>query len=630
MDLKSMKRKDTQSPRAIAGWIILGNLLVAAVLIAATLSNLAAGRADDIERAHRAADNLAHGLSIELASELRLVDNALTTVALRYLQVDGQPDRERQMDRSLQEQRLLLPFARALRIADAQGEVTHGLPPELSHYSVLQRPYFAQARQAGGTQVSEPLYSDVFNDWCIVVARRLDGVDGSFRGVVYAVLSQDHFHRLFAKLSVGEQGAISLRSGSMRLAARYSAVDPASAAGLGGQEISARLRQRLQADPQQGWYMTETALDGVERIVAYRRLPGYDYVVLAGFGTQSYLAGPWAEDALRYWGFTGLVLVLIAIGSVFLYWQHRRQYRIASYAARLAREQNLMLDNDLVGMMRVRDRQICWANPAVVRILGYSEEALRGAPTRLAYKDDDSYQRVGALAYAALQAEGRFRTQVQLRTADQREVWMDLSGAALSESESIWMMVDIDKLKRSEELAQHLALHDPLTGLANRRLFEEHLQLGLAHAQRTGHGMALCYMDLDGFKPVNDRHGHEAGDEVLREIGLRLRRELRSNDSVARLGGDEFAWLLTGVDDADKVLPLLQRCEAAIRRPILLSSGASVSVGCSMGVAFAGRDGHSSEDLLAAADEAMYQAKRAGRGRVQLAGAGKPMVAEAG
>src|SRR5262249_29956515 len=148
---------------------------------------------------------------------------------------------------------------------------------------------------------------------------------------------------------------------------------------------------------------------------------------------------------------------------------------------RIAHEQALVLDNDLIGMIRVRERKVVWANRAIHRILGH---AIVGQSTRAIYPDEASFEMVGRLGYEALARDGRFRTQVKMRRKDGSDIWVDLSGAALGDSESIWMVLDIDQLKNSEERARYMALHDPLTGLANRRLFEELLRHGLALARR--------------------------------------------------------------------------------------------------------------------------------------------------
>jgi diguanylate cyclase (GGDEF)-like protein/PAS domain S-box-containing protein len=294
--------------------------------------------------------------------------------------------------------------------------------------------------------------------------------------------------------------------------------------------------------------------------------------------------------------------------------QDRHRRAAQAHVERLAREQALLLNNNLVGMVRVKDRRILWANPAIHRILGYDEGMVEGASMRLLYPDDDTFERVGRLGYEAVRRDGRFHAQLRMRTRGGADLWVDLSAAVLSDAEFLWMVVDIDQLKHSEERAQHEALHDPLTGLANRRLFEELLRQAAAQARRQDEGrrgLTVCYLDLDGFKPINDRHGHDAGDVVLRAIGDRLARELRGNDSVARLGGDEFAWFLAGVDDEPAARVVVTRLLAQLRQPIALPDGTEVRVDASVGIATSAAHGLSAQRLVLAADEAMYVRKRA-------------------
>lgn len=597
--------------RIIAG-VVVGNLVVAALLISATLSSLAQSRRVEVERAREAADNLAHSLSIEVASELRLIDNALTTVALRHGR-GGAGTPLRDLAAAVQEQAPLLGFAHAMHATDALGTVVAGLAPGQAPFSVAEREYFAAAHAARAAIVSEPLVDSVLGGWGIVVARRLDRDGAGFDGVVFVALSARHFQELFQRMSFGASGAISLRSDSLRLAARHSAAEPASTKGLGSEDVSAELRGAISVRRDAGWYMTPTALDSVERITAYRRVPGYPYLVLAGFSTASSLA-PWAAVARRQWAWTALAIALVALGSTALLWQHRRQHAVAVYASQLAREQNLLLDNDLVGMLRVRHRHIVWANKAVYRVLGYADGALVGQSTRMLYPDDATYEAVGRAGYRGGAGGLRYRAQVRLLTATGAARWFDFSGAAITDTESIWMMADIDQLKHSEENARHLALHDPLTGLANRRLFEQQIQRCLAQAWRSSTAVAVCYMDLDGFKVVNDVHGHEAGDAVLREVARRLQRELRANDTLARLGGDEFAWIVADVASAAEAQPVLERCRQAVQQTMDLPGVGQVQIDCSIGVIVSDAgNGSSWRDLLAAADLAMYREKQARR-----------------
>jgi diguanylate cyclase (GGDEF)-like protein len=167
---------------------------------------------------------------------------------------------------------------------------------------------------------------------------------------------------------------------------------------------------------------------------------------------------------------------------------------------------------------------------------------------------------------------------------------------------------------RSEERMRHEALHDPLTGLANRTLLRDRLEHALARSEREEDALTgVLFVDLDNFKHVNDAEGHAAGDAVLVELGVRLLGTVRPADTVARLGGDEFVVVCEEVDEAE-AMALGGRLEEAIRQPLEVA-GVEHRLTASIGVAL----GHSDPDtLLGDADAAVYQAKAAGRSRVEL------------
>ncbi|GAA4426917.1 PAS domain S-box protein [Acidovorax lacteus] len=280
--------------------------------------------------------------------------------------------------------------------------------------------------------------------------------------------------------------------------------------------------------------------------------------------------------------------------------------------ARLNHEQQLMLDNEVVGIVRTRDRTVLWANRAFERMMGYGSGELVGTDTRLSYADDDTYERVGREAYAALEGGGSYRTEVEMVRKDGERLWVDVGGSRLvpGGGEALWMVLDITARKDYQRRMELLAFRDPLTGLPNRVLLLDRLERALAAAQRHGTRVAVCFADLDGFKSVNDRHGHAAGDEVLTCVARRLMATVRDSDTVARLGGDEFVVLLVHIAQPDDAQPVLQRAQALISAPIVLTDGAIVKVGASFGVAYAPDDSADPAELLAAADRAMYARKR--------------------
>lgn len=158
-------------------------------------------------------------------------------------------------------------------------------------------------------------------------------------------------------------------------------------------------------------------------------------------------------------------------------------------------------------------------------------------------------------------------------------------------------------------ITRHAAFHDALTGLPNRALFDNRLEQGLAHAQRHGWTLAVIFIDLDNFKQVNDQHGHDVGDEVLKTIAERLKQNTREDDTVCRHGGDEFMFLLTGITNEDDVLQIAEKIALAVQAPCQLSIGEFV-IRPSMGIALFRQDGSTAEELIKSADTAMYKAKR--------------------
>ena len=168
-------------------------------------------------------------------------------------------------------------------------------------------------------------------------------------------------------------------------------------------------------------------------------------------------------------------------------------------------------------------------------------------------------------------------------------------------------------MRRENADLSHLALHDPLTGLANRAHFERALETMIDVARSRDQQFAIIYLDGDGFKLVNDEHGHAAGDSVLMEIAARLRGSTRPDDLVARLGGDEFAVLLAPGSDATVVEQIDQRLGSALGEPMTLPSGDQVTIALSTGAAIFPRDGDDIPALVHHADVAMYARKRAQR-----------------
>jgi len=299
----------------------------------------------------------------------------------------------------------------------------------------------------------------------------------------------------------------------------------------------------------------------------------------------------------------------------------------------LLREQQAVLNNELVGIVRVKDRHVVWANAAFEKMLGYAPGQAQGTPTRQNYPSDEAYQRLGKAAYPVLAAGKIFRTQIEHVRQDGSMIWVDISGTVLNATtnETLWTFSDITEHKQAENAVHEQAFHDALTQLPNRRMLNDRLAQVMAGSQRSGIYGALMFLDLDNFKPLNDRHGHEMGDLLLMEVARRLHNCVREMDTVARMGGDEFVVLISelstdSIASQSQSLIIAEKIRVSLEQPYVLlgheQPGAAVRIEhhctASIGVVVFKGQTKSQDAVLEQADQAMYQAKAAGRNMVRL------------
>ncbi len=283
---------------------------------------------------------------------------------------------------------------------------------------------------------------------------------------------------------------------------------------------------------------------------------------------------------------------------------------------RLMREQTAMLNSDLVGMTRVVNRTIVWRNRAAERMLGYGQGELQGLPVKALYWDVEDYERIGVEGYQAMRDAGHYRTQLRMRRKSGEPIWVDFGSAPLSDTEIFVMLVDITATREALDQLVHASSHDALTNLPNRVLLHDRIARALAVARRQKLQTVVCYLDLDGFKAVNDVHGHEAGDHLLQVVASRLVASIRPSDTAARLGGDEFVLVLICVED-ESWRAVVDRVIQALGEPVELAGGTRVTVGATVGVTVAAWDETASpQELIARADHVMLRGKRHGKGRV--------------
>lgn len=179
-------------------------------------------------------------------------------------------------------------------------------------------------------------------------------------------------------------------------------------------------------------------------------------------------------------------------------------------------------------------------------------------------------------------------------------------------AEKLALIATYGQLEKSNHLLEHIAHYDPLTDLPNRVLLADRMQQAMLHCQRREQSLAVAFLDLDGFKDINDKYGHSAGDQLLIEIANRLKLVLREGDTLARLGGDEFVAILTDLNQANDCEPILERLLLAAAEPFIMH-GSEVRVSASIGVTLYPQDGVDADQLIRHADQAMYISKQAGK-----------------
>jgi diguanylate cyclase (GGDEF)-like protein/PAS domain S-box-containing protein len=258
-----------------------------------------------------------------------------------------------------------------------------------------------------------------------------------------------------------------------------------------------------------------------------------------------------------------------------------------------------------------------FVNPSLTKMLGYEQAEMLG---RTFWDFMDEEGRVSAQQQLGGKRAGEIdHYEIRYKRSDGSDIWTRLSTSEVRDDEgnyagALAMVTDINDRKELEQQLRHQALHDRLTGLPNRALFEDRVTHALAIARRANDAVAVLFVDIDDFKLINDSLGHAAGDDLLRTITQRLHGRLRASDTVACLGGDEFAILVEGVSSADDVEQLAKEILEALEEPYTASDSQMMAPRASIGIAISDGPKSDKDGLLQDADVAMHAAKRQGKG----------------
>ncbi len=260
--------------------------------------------------------------------------------------------------------------------------------------------------------------------------------------------------------------------------------------------------------------------------------------------------------------------------------------------------------------------RLAWVNDEFCRLTGYCREEIIGQPLTLLRSGKHTEAEYQAMRKAVFE-QGRWHGEVwrKKKNGDLFPAWLTISAIYDDENRIEYfvdLFVDIERLRLERAELENLVNRDPLTGLPNRRLFQDRLETAISRSERHQQAFGLLFLDLDNFKQVNDHLGHRVGDKMLMEVARLLQECLRDSDTIARLGGDEFAVLIEGIDLAGNGRKALERVRQALDR-VCLPMPDGLRTGASLGLSIYPRDGTDAASLYEAADANMYADKRARR-----------------
>ncbi|PZA11403.1 diguanylate cyclase [Rhodopseudomonas palustris] len=499
----------------------------------------------------------------------------------------------------------------ALKIFDATGRLINASDvwpvPEIS---ISEQDYFRE-HKAGTTQrITVALeHNALAGGWTTVLAQRLNDAHGEFLGVVTRALTPAHFERFLSQVSLIGDSAIAVHHSDGTLLTRHPHVE-----GMIGRNFrdGPTLQQAL-FDGDTTARLT-SPVDGQERLVASHALSGLPIVMVATMTT---------EDALASWRSQTNLLVSVAVVSALVVTvilllivhqiskhHHATQRKLLLDKQRLDTAINNMSQGLLLFDAQAR---LVVCNQRYLDMYGLSPEIVKPG---CSLRDVLEHRKSTGSVHGDVDS---IATNLIDTLSSRRISEIHSIGSRSIEFSSVpvpgggWVITHEDVTERThyDEKISYLAHFDSLTDLPNRTMFRQRLENELQRAGR-GEPFALLYIDIDEFKSINDTLGHPVGDELLKQVAVRLRDCVREIDFVARLGGDEFAVIQIAVSGADDATALVDRIYESIRQPYQCL-GHQLSTDASIGIAIGPRDGADLDQLVKNADLAMYSAKAEGR-----------------
>ncbi len=526
-----------------------------------------------------------------------------------------------------------------LSLYDAKGNKIESTLP-YDPVNVAKDAWFLEHvnRPSGSVVITRPL--TVTNQkrgkpWLIRISRSLFVDQGKFVGVLVVELDPSQFVDHFDSIDMGQQGAVVLFAPTEKLSLRRIGEElvasdamvfgeqPAPGSKTDDDVNSSSLRKAMNATVEQRFL--QQPFDAVERLYAVRPLAEFGLVGLVGL-TEEQALHQYLRHERRY-QIGAAIITLLILSFIALLMRQSRRLKVAISQVRESEARLHTIADNIPAMVAYIDaeQRHRFHNVAYARYIGPDSEAALGK-TVLDVVGEERYRFFKPYILRALAGEALEYQQESEVDGVYRCLESHYIPQFAADSQQVLgfhvMRQDITSKKLEEMRLQQLAQVDVLTGLCNRAGFQLRLQDAMQRSRHNHSLLAILYLDVDHFKPVNDTHGHKVGDALLQAFSQRLLQVFRASDTVARLGGDEFTVIMENLQSRDDAKNLAAKVVAAMQ-PLfeLEASGGDVSVllevqvSASVGLAFYQGEGQSAEELIHEADMMLYQAKRGGRNR---------------
>ncbi|MDQ7728985.1 EAL domain-containing protein [Halomonas sp. SpR8] len=542
------------------------------------------------------------------------------------LSLQGMPDEDNAevLQRSLENLAQYVPMIDDIGVLGPDGRTLASGSDQRTGVDISQTSFFNAFKQGGQRELITPLlWSSSEQHYYMYHGQRLNRPANVFAGLVISRIVPEVFADALRQMKVDDGESIALIDSDSKLIARY----PANAQFSTGIKVEGHMPDQTSGSRSSPKTLKAiSSIDGRERLFRMQWVGDYPMLAVVGIDLHELLTG-WRQRALILTLVMGMIALLGAWGArhylsrlalahqLRQHMEEREEARAEAQIAAAAFQTHLgILITDAQG-------SILKANDTFKRITGYDDADMIGKNPRMfssGHQNKAFYRRLWRRIVKTGHWEGEIWSQ--RKNGELFPEWLTISavyGSSGVLTHYVATMSDISERKAAEQEIHQLAFYDPLTGLANRRLFMDRMEVALKECRRYHRCGALLFIDIDNFKQINDTLGHYSGDQLLQSVARRLGRMLRDTDTLARLGSDEFAVLIEDIDGSPvQTTQLAERIAkklmALLSQPIQLAEESITITGC-IGITVMSSAGHTVDDYLQQVDMALFQAKRNGR-----------------